>query len=310
MDGKTPLIVITGPTCSGKTGLALLLSRKYGVEVISADSMQVYRSMDIATAKPTPDECLALPHHLIDVVNPDEQFNAGMFVRMAQARIDEIRAREKVPLVVGGTGLYIKALIYGLAPAPARSEKTRTALRSLIERRGLGYLESMLKRMDPDTASMIRKNDAVRVIRALEIIFETGQKPISLFMAHGFQHPMYDARIACIMPERDALYRDIDTRVLRMVETGLLDETRNLLEMGYREDLQSMETLAYRHVISHLREEINLDEAIELIQRDTRRFAKRQITWMKSRPDHRVFATIHKAYDAVSGWIEKTGTKP
>jgi tRNA dimethylallyltransferase len=310
MDRQTPLIVITGPTCSGKTRLAFMLSRKQDIEVVSADSMQIYHYMDIATAKPTNEERTALPHHLIDVVNPDEPFNAGMFVRMAQEKIAEIRVRKKVPIVVGGTGLYIKALIYGLAPAPPRSEKLRSTLRSLIKRRGIIYLEFMLKRMDPDMASLIRKNDALRIIRALEIIFETGQKPISLFKAHGFHNPLYQAKIACIMPSRDLLYQDIDQRVMGMIQRGLLDETRKLLDMGYSPELQSMQTLAYRHVIMHLKGEISLDEAVRLIRRDTRRFAKRQITWMKARPDHTLFDSIEEAHDSVSAWIEDLGLRP
>jgi tRNA dimethylallyltransferase len=305
VDRQTPLIVITGPTCSGKTRLALMLSRKQDIEVVSADSMQIYHYMDIATAKPTNEERTALPHHLIDVVNPDEPFNAGVFVRMAQEKIAEIRGRQKIPIVVGGTGLYIKALIYGLAPAPARSEKLRSTLRSLINRRGIVYLEFMLKRLDPDMASLIMKNDVLRIIRALEIIFETGQKPISLFMAHGFRNPQYQAKIACIMPSRDLLYQEIDQRVMGMIERGLLDETRKLLDMGYSPELQSMQTLAYRYVIMHLSGEVGLDEAIRLIRRDTKRFAKRQITWMKARPDHIFFNSVDGAYEVVTDWIDK-----
>jgi len=310
VDRQTPLIVITGPTCSGKTGLALLLSQKHPIEVVSADSMQVYRYMDIATAKPSAQERATLPHYLIDVINPDEPFNAGIFVRIAKEKIDDISARKKIPVVVGGTGLYIKALIYGLAPAPARSEKLRSTLRSLINTKGIGYLESLLKRMDPDTASLIKKNDAARVIRALEIILETGQKPINLLMAHGFRTPVYQAKIACLMPGRDLLYSGIDRRVLRMIENGLLDETQKLLDMGYSPELQSMQTLAYRHVIRYIIGEISLDEAIRLIQRDTRRFAKRQVTWMKARPDHVFFDSVDGAFREVSDWIDNLSVRP
>jgi tRNA dimethylallyltransferase len=310
VDRQTPLIVITGPTCSGKTRLALLLSQKHPVEVVSADSMQVYRYMDIATAKPSIQERAALPHYLIDVKNPDEPFNAGIFVRMAKEKIDDISARKKIPIIVGGTGLYIKALIYGLAPAPARSDKIRRALRSLINTKGISYLESLLKRMDPDTASLIKKNDVSRVIRALEIILETGQKPINLIIAHGFRSPVYQAKIACLMPGRDLLYSGIDRRVLRMMENGLLDETQKLLDMGYSPELQSMQTLAYKHVIRYIIGEISLDEAIRLIQRDTRHFAKRQVTWMKARPDHTFFDSIEEAHDVVSTWVENLSVRP
>lgn len=305
MDRQAPLIVITGPTCSGKTTLALAVSQEHGMEVISADSMQVYRFMDIATAKPSREEQAALPHHLIDVVDPDEQFQAGMFVKMAREKIREIRERGKVPVMVGGTGLYIKTLIYGLAPAPVRSDKIRKVLRTLIEKKGIGFLEAMLMRMDPETASRIRKNDAARIIRALEIVFLTGQKPSGIFIRHGFAQPHYDARIACIMPDRDLLYRNIDERVLKMVKTGLLEETRILLDKGYSPELSSMQTLAYKHVIRHLNGEMSLEEAIRLIQRDTRRFAKRQITWMKARPDHVYFDSADNAFRTVTGWLDE-----
>jgi tRNA dimethylallyltransferase len=306
VDRQAPLIIITGPTCSGKTDLALALAEKFPIEVISADSMQVYRYMDIATAKPTAEERLRLPHHLIDVVNPDEQFQAGMFVRMALCAIREIRGKNRLPLVVGGTGLYIRALVYGLAPAPGRSEKIRQSLRAVIEKKGIGYLEHMLARLDPALSSRIRKNDASRIIRSLEIIFQTGRRPSSIYRGHGFETPLFEARTACIMPDRDLLYRSIDSRVIRMLDQGLVDETRKLLELGYCPELSSMQTLAYKHVVSHLQGSITLDEAAALIQRDTRRFAKRQVTWMKSRPDHVFFSTGEKAFDTVSAWIESS----
>jgi tRNA dimethylallyltransferase len=273
------------------------------MEVISADSMQVYRYMDIATAKPSEEELSSLPHHLIDVVNPDEQFQAGMFVKMAQDKISEIRCRGKIPVVVGGTGLYIKALIYGLAPAPGRSEKIRQALKKLMDKRGIGYLESILMRLDPASSSQIKKNDATRVIRSLEIAFQTGQRPSSINSLHGFQHPRYEAKIACMMPDRGLLYQKIDARVLKMVEYGLLDETKKLLDMGYDPELHSMRTLAYKHIVTHLKEKTTLGEAVWLIQRDTRRFAKRQVTWIKSMTDHTIFKSMGEAYDEVSGWM-------
>lgn len=305
MDGPEGLIVLTGPTCSGKTGLALLLARRFPIEVVSADSMQVYRRMDIATAKPTPDQLSLLPHHLIDVVDPDEEFQAAMFVYLANAAIRQVRDRGRIPLVVGGTGLYIRALLYGLAPAPARSEAIRTALRSLVRRRGIARLEAMLSRLDPASASAIAKNDAVRVIRALEIVFQSGYRASDLLSGHGFVRPLYRARIACIMPERERLFTDIDRRTRDMVDAGLLEETRHLLDLGYGPHLQSMQTLAYRHAIGHLQGDMGLDDCIRLIQRDTRRFAKRQVTWMKGREDHVFFGSAAAACDAVCGWLRE-----
>lgn len=308
MAGQEDLIVITGPTGSGKTRLAMELSRFHSIEVISADSMQVYRHMDIATAKPDAYERAALPHHLIDVVNPDQEFQAAMFRDMAKLNILEIRSRGKTPVVVGGTGLYIQALLYGLAPAPARSERLRAALRSIIDRRGIVLLESMLQRLDPSAASAIKKNDAVRVIRSLEIIFLTGRKASSIYKAHGFQRPLFHARIACIMPDREVLFNAIDKRTHAMLDKGLLDETAMLMTLGYGSELRAMQTLAYRHCIGFMNGLMDINEMIRLIQRDTRRYAKRQVTWMRSRQDHLFFESTDSAFGAISAWLDNTSS--
>lgn len=304
MDGQEDLIVITGPTCSGKTGCALRLAGDHPLEVISADSMQVYRHMDIATAKPTAAERRALPHHIIDVVNPDEEFHAAMFCAMARREIPRIRVRGGIPVVLGGTGLYIKALVHGLAPAPERSERLRKALRSLLRDRGAAHLMRMLRRLDPETAGRIASNDAVRVVRSLEIILLTGRRASDVMAGHGFRQADLRARIACIMPDRERLFADIDARVLRMMDSGLLDETRRLLDMGYDPGLRSMQTLAYRHVVHHLRSGLGMEECVALIRRDTRRFAKRQITWMKAQPGHEIFPSAQAALQAVSRWVQ------
>jgi len=310
VDGPEDLIVLTGPTCSGKTGLALLLAQRFPIEVVSADSMQVYRYMDIATAKPSPAERAALPHHIIDVVNPDEDFHAAMFTAMAEDRIGQIRARGRIPVVVGGTGLYIKALVYGLAPAPARSERVRKALRTVMKTRGTAYLERMLRRLDPGAAALVRKNDGVRMVRALEVILMSGRRVSDIYAGHGFRQKRYDVRTACILPDRDRLFGDIDRRTLKMLEDGLFDETRRLLDKGYGPDLRSMQTLAYRHAVAHLRGECGAQECIRLIQRDTRRFAKRQITWVKAQQDHVFFASADTARRTVSQWLQEEARGP
>jgi tRNA dimethylallyltransferase len=305
VDRTAPLIVITGPTGSGKTGIALDLARRFPIEAVSADSMQVYRHMDIATAKPTAAEQALLPHHLIDIRDPDEEFNAGMFMAMAAEKIGEIRARRRIPVVVGGTGLYIKALIYGLAPVPPRSSRLRDWLRSLAQARGTPHLWEALNRMDPKNAEHIRKNDAVRIARSLEIIFLTGRRASEVLGGHGFSEAWYRARIICVMPGRDLLYRSIDERVHAMVEAGLLEETWRLLELGYDPSLRSMQTLAYKHVLQLLEGRIGLPSCVGRIQRDTRHYAKRQITWMRSHYDQGSFLEPERARAELERWLQE-----
>ncbi len=303
MARETPLIIITGPTCSGKTSLALRLADNHPIEVISADSMQVYRYMNIATAKPTIKESSILTHHLIDVINPDEEFNAGMFVKMAGEKIEDIRARSKIPMIVGGTGLYIKALVYGLCEAPPGVERYRHIFHTLIDKKGLSHLYKALLKMDPDTAEKITPKDEPRIIRAMEILFLTGKRPSTIQKAHGFSTPLHGLRIACLLPDRDELYARINSRVIKMMEAGLIGETGDLIAMGYHSGLRSMKSLAYKHVAEFLSSRISMEEAIRLIQRDTRRYAKRQITWFKGQDDIHFFDGPNKAYSAINKWL-------
>lgn len=304
MDRPAPLIVITGPTGCGKTDLALRLSRDHPVEVISADSMQVYRGMDIATAKPTHLERRRLPHHLLDIRNPDESFDAGSFTALALEAITLVRSRGGIPLVVGGTGLYIKALLYGLCQAPPRSETLRRTLRDIAADKGTRRLWDYLARLDPPTADNVSPFDAARLIRYLEIIFLSGKAPSALHARHGFSRPALNARVFCLAPERDALYAAIDARVISMFENGLVQETRRLLDIGYSRDLSPMKALAYRHVIAYLDAEISLDAATQLIQRDTRHYAKRQLTWNRSHYDPSCFYDREGAYKALDSFLK------
>ena len=305
MDRKTPLIIITGPTASGKTGLVLELAKIHPIEVISADSMQIYRHMNIATAKPDADELAALPHHLIDIIDPDEEFNAGMFASLAKETISDVLSKHKVPIVVGGTGLYLKALVYGLVSAPEPSRDLRRYFQGMLSRKGRQYLWGILDRLDPAASSRIPPNDSVRVIRCLEIVFLTGMRPSTLQGRHGFSQSRYRTHLACIMPERTRLYETINDRVYTMIEKGLVDETRHLLEMGFSTHLRSMQTLAYKHVLRYLSSKITSEEMIQAIQRDTRHYAKRQITWIRSHNDPCSFYHCPEdAYKDVAGWIE------
>ncbi len=305
MDRKTPLIIVTGPTGAGKTSIVLTLAEALPMEVVSADSMQVYKHMDIATAKPTIEEQKMLTHHLIDIMEPDGEFNAGMFMSLADENIREIITRNKIPVVVGGTGLYIKALLHGLAPALPRSTRLRNYLKSSVHEKGCLHLWEALCRMDPEAADKINKKDALRIIRSLEILLLTGRRPSRLYHDHAFADERYEARILCIMPERERLYHDIDARVEAMIAAGLVGETENLLSLGFSRDLRSMQTLAYKHVISFLDAAITLDEAKELIRRDTRRYAKRQITWMRSHYDAASFHTPAEASRILSAWLRE-----
>lgn len=304
MDRPAPLIVITGPTGSGKTAILLQLAEAYPIEVISADSMQVYRHMDIATAKPTHLERQRLPHHLIDIRNPDETFDAGQFVTEALPALRKITARGKIPVVAGGTGLYIKALTYGLCPAPPRSEPIRAYLRSLIRLKGTLPLWNALQRMDPKSAAILNPQDAARLIRYLEIILLTGKRPSELQSRHGFTRPVIDFRVACVMPPRPILYARIDQRVQDMLDRGLITETERLLALGYHRGLKTMDTLAYKHICAYLADELSLDEAVCRIQRDTRHYAKRQMTWNRGHYEEGCMYSPDEALVAISGWLK------
>ncbi|HHO75775.1 MAG TPA: tRNA (adenosine(37)-N6)-dimethylallyltransferase MiaA [Deltaproteobacteria bacterium] len=305
MDQKTPLIVLTGPTGAGKTAIAIKLALSYPIDVISADSMQVYRYMDIATAKPGRKELSVLPHHLIDIVDPDEDFNAGMFADLAGRQITELRLHGRIPIVVGGTGLYIKSLVYGLIPAPAKSEKLRSYLRTLSREKGMWFLWHFLAMLDPASVQKITPNDSARIFRYLEIIFLSGIRPSGLQGRHGFAEPAYSVHTVCIMPDRQRLYHSIDRRVYDMIDQGLVDETKGLLERGYTPALRSMQTLAYKHVIRYLNSELSLDEAVSLIQRDTRHYAKRQITWIRSHHEQDCYYNAEKAVQVISHLIDE-----
>jgi tRNA dimethylallyltransferase len=300
-----PLIILTGPTASGKTGIILKLAEKYPIEIISADSMQIYRGMDIATAKPTPEEQKILPHHLIDIMNPDEEYNAGAFRKDALRIASEIESRGHIPIVAGGTGLYIKALIFGLSEGPTRSEEIRENLRDFIRTNGPQKAWEILNQHDPDIASKISPSDASRIIRYMEMILLTGEKPSAMHDGHGFREPKIDARVFCISMERDVLYERINLRVTDMIGMGLVDETKKLLEKGYSPTLKSMQALGYKHLVAHLLDGLPLDEAILLVQRDTRHYAKRQMTWNRGHYGTDIFCSVENAFKGMEKLIDK-----
>jgi tRNA dimethylallyltransferase len=276
---KPRLIVILGPTAVGKTAAAISLARESGGEIISADSMQVYRLLDIGTAKPTLEEQSLVKHHLIDVVNPDEQFNAAMFIRLGEGTIGKLNDTGKPIFVVGGTGLYIKALLGGLFEGPDADEDLRKLYRQELKQFGKTYLYEKLKERDEQAAAQIDRNDIPRIIRALEVLELCGLSIVEKQNAHHFGDNLYDFIKIGLTVERTELYRRVDQRTEKMMEGGLVDEVERLLSMGYHENLKPMQALGYKHITRLIKGSCNLADAIRMIKRDTRHFAKRQMTW-------------------------------
>ncbi|MEW5733696.1 MAG: tRNA (adenosine(37)-N6)-dimethylallyltransferase MiaA [Thermodesulfobacteriota bacterium] len=285
MQQEQPVIIIAGPTAAGKTGAAVRLCQEISGEVISADAMAVYRYMDVGTAKPTVQERAAVPHHLVDVADPDEDFDAARYSRMAREAATGILARGKLPVVAGGTGLYIKTMLHGLFSRGESDPKVRDALRREAEERGPAALHERLAGLDPVAAARIHPNDAFRIVRALQIIETTGKPITAQQKDHGFAETPYRPLYLFLCPDRDVLYRRISERVDRMMEAGFLAEVEGLLSRGYGRDLKAMQSIGYRQLAAHLAGETSLEDAVMLIKRDTRRFAKRQITWFSAAPE-------------------------
>ncbi len=279
------LIVLSGPTASGKTDAALALARRLPLEIVNADSMQVYRGMDIGTAKPAAAAREEVPHHLVDVADPDEEYSAGRFVAEADAAIRGILSRGRFPLVAGGTGMYIRALRRGLDPLPS-DPAVRAGLSRRWEEEGGAALHAELARLDPRAAARIHPADRVRVIRALEIAAVSGRPPSALRVSWGGAG-RYPVLFVALDPGREAMYARIERRVDAMIRAGLVEEVRGLLSRGYGPELRPMGALGYRHMVSHLVRGVPLDAAAAAMKRDTRRYAKRQMTWLLSEPDIR-----------------------
>lgn len=276
-----PLVVICGPTAAGKTAAALALAEHFPVEVISADSRQVYRLMDIGTAKPTALERQQVPHHLLDVVWPDEAFDAAQFVRLAVPEIDAVLQRGRLPLLVGGTGLYIRALTAGLAELPGADPVIRRRLESMAASEGSAALHRQLAAVDRESAALLHANDRVRLIRALEV-FELTGRPLSVWRReHGFDQCRYRLLKIGLTVERTELYRRIDRRAATMLAQGLVEETAALLAAGYPPQLKTLQTIGYREALRLLRGECTAPAALQELQQATRRYAKRQLTWFR-----------------------------
>ena len=279
------MIILTGPTSVGKTKLSVKLAKEMGGEIISADSMQVYKGMDIGSAKVTRKEMDNVPHHLIDVLDPKDDFNVFIFKEMCDRIIPEILSRGHIPILVGGTGFYIQAVLRGIDfDENENDDSYRTHLENLALEKGADYLNSMLKEVDPESAESIHKNNIKRTIRALEFYHFTGKK---ISEHNEEQRQKEDAFNACyfvLNDERSLIYERIEKRVDEMLDAGLLDEVKTLKNLGLTRDYVSMQGLGYKEILDYLEGKITLEEAIYIIKRDTRHFAKRQITWFKREP--------------------------
>lgn len=279
---KTPLIVLTGPTAVGKTNLSIKLAKTLGGEIVSADSMQVYEYMDIGSAKITSEEMAGVPHHMIDILEPFDEFNVVIFKEKVKQCIEEIVARNHIPILTGGTGFYIQAVLYDIDfTENEENSEIRKRLETLAKEKGAEYLHNRLAEVDKESAESIHANNIKRVIRALEFYELTGKKISEHNEAERAKESAYDSCYFVLNDDRAVLYERIDRRVDKMLEDGLVEEVMKLKEMGCDRTLVSMQGLGYKEILSYLDGEISLEEAVYLIKRDTRHFAKRQLTWFR-----------------------------
>ena len=286
---KPKLAIVLGPTAVGKSDTVLDLALQSDAEIISADSQQVYRHMDIGTAKPSREQREKIPHHLIDVVDPNEEFNAAMFRNLATEIAYNLADRGKRIIVCGGTGLYIKALTKGLFAGPGGDPQIRQALEWELEEYGIDSLYHRLEQVDPESAARIHPHDRQRIGRALEVYHATGRRISEWQSEHGFNDLLFDVLKVGLERQRTELYDRIERRCEFMIQSGLLDEVKKLVEMGYGLDLKPMQSVGYRHMGLFLRGRMSLDNAVHLMKRDTRRLAKRQFTWFRGDPEIRWF---------------------
>lgn len=282
---RPPVVVLCGPTGVGKTAYALELAETFGGHIIGADSMQIYKYMDIGTAKPTVAERKRVRHHMIDIAEPDEDFSAGKYAGMTESVLSDLHQNGILPFLVGGTGLYIKATLQGLFRQGPADRRFLQELKDEAREKGAGFMHRKLAACDPASARRIDSNDVFRIIRALELYAVTGCPASEHIRAHGFPGRQYAALKICLHLDRELLYQAINTRVDLMLEAGFAEEVRQLLDRGYGPDLKSMQSIGYRHMVQCLRGELTRQEMRETMMRDTRRYAKRQLTWFRGDPE-------------------------
>jgi tRNA dimethylallyltransferase len=281
-----PLIILTGPTSVGKTAISIALAKAVNGEIISADSMQVYKGMDIGTAKITREEQAGVPHYMIDELEPEEEFNVVKFQQMSKKYIQQIYDKNKIPILVGGTGFYIQAVLYDIDFTENDTDTSyRTLLEQLLQERGGEYLYELLKEKDPESAETIHQNNSKRVIRALEFHKLTGEKISEHNKDQRNKQSPYQLCYFVLDKNRATLYETIDQRVDLMLKAGLLEEVKKLAALGHTREQVSMQGLGYKEILGFLEGEYTLEEAIEILKRDTRHFAKRQLTWFKREKD-------------------------
>ncbi len=277
-----PAIAIVGPTASGKSDLSVYLAESFDGEIVNYDSLQLFRYLNIGTAKPSKDDQDRVPHHLIDILEPDESFSAGEYQSRARAVFDDIRSRNRLPILVGGTGLYLRAVMDGLFDGPLRSTYWRTRMEVIAREKGREYLHSLLERLDPSSANRIAPRDLPKVMRALEVRLTTGRN-LSSHLDTAPRRPIqgFAFNVIGLDPPRNSLYERIALRVRRMWELGLVDEVEQILESGVAPGSNAFRAIGYRQVLKYIDGIISPEEAIMLTERDTRRYAKRQMTWFK-----------------------------
>jgi tRNA dimethylallyltransferase len=310
-DHRARVGFIVGPTGAGKSALAIEIAERLGAEIVNADSRLFYRGLDIGTAKPSRLERARVRHHLIDICAPDETLDAARFAALASGAINEIVRRGRPPIVVGGSGFYLRALQHGLCTGPGASHETRARLHRLAAERGIAALHRELAEIDPEAARRIGTRDLQRIVRALEVFALTGEPLSDRQQRHQFAERRYDSIALGVCPERAKLYAQIDARFGTMLAAGLIDEVRALLAAGYAPDRSPLSTIGYREIAAYLRGDLTLDEAAERARRETRRLAKRQLTWFRRDPEiiwlddsgagERAFEIFTRFFDAPDG---------
>jgi tRNA dimethylallyltransferase len=300
---KPRVILLVGPTGVGKTGLALEMAGRFGGEIVSADSLQVYRGMDIGTAKPTPEERQRIVHHLIDVVDPDRPFDASRYRDLAREAIARLHREKKPIFVVGGSGLYIRALLGGLIAGPGADEALRETLREELKRWGASALYEKLRIRDEKAAAQVNPGDGVRIIRALEVLELTGRSIVDHQNEHRFREQPYEVIKIGLILERDRLQENIGIRTDRMIADGFIEEVRRLLAKGYHGSLKPMQSLGYRHICAYLAGKGDLEGTVRMIKRDTYHYAKRQMTWFAA--EREIVWLSPADVDSAAGRIER-----